>query len=439
KTRAFTPVGLFTLWGALSTVTLVLAVNEIIRLSLSDSAKKGLHTILLALFAVIQLLVLLMLDNSTLWIALTAGLVVSLVVLYLKLPQDQKVSWLILPCFLVVLSITMTIVNPPRFATLPIVAMPSLQTSADITVATLKDHPAFGVGPGNFLATFTKNRPADLNNVSLLGLWTSRFDQSSSYFLTKVAETGAVGLVAMLALTLLLLWQVLAYLKRETLTDESLSFVGVISAFAAMGVTAVLLPANMTIAFVWWLLIALVLLYTAKPGKIMAGGQSNRFVILSSVVLYTLIMLGVVGIIFAGTRYSADMKFANAMILDRKLTVDVSQRGTAAAPEEIDNLIRAIGDAINTDQRNDLYPRTLSQAINYKLSRMIASAKSEQEAIAALQALPQQAIAAANRSVAPRLARGADAGRRIPPRTPLHVGGAGALHLLRHGEQSMNV
>lgn len=399
QTRAFNTVGLFTLWGVLGTTTLVLAVTEIIRLSLTESKNKGLHTILLALYAVLHLVLLIMFDNTVLWVALAVGLVISLVILYLKLPQDQKVSWLILPCFLVVFAVTMTIVNPPTLVNLPIVAMPSLQTSADITLGALKDSPAFGVGPGNFLSSFTKYRPTELNSVSLLDLWTSRFDQSSSYFLTKVAETGAVGLIAMLALVLLLIWQVLSYLKREDLNEASLSFVGIVAALGTMGVTVVLLPSNMTVTFVWWLLIALVFLFTAKSGNVMAGNQSNRFVILSSLVLYTFVALGVVGIFFAGNRYSADITFAKAMILDRKLAVDVSQRKEAAKPEEIDTLIREIGSAITIDQRNHLYPRTLSQAINYKLSRVIASAKSEEEARAALQTLPQQAVAAANRSV----------------------------------------
>lgn len=400
KASAFNPVGLYVLWGSLATITLVMAVTEIIRVSLVELKNKLPTTILLALYSILHLILLVIFDNTVLWLALAVGLVISLVVLYLKLPQNQKVSWLILPCFLVVFAVTMTIVNPPRFVNLPIVAMPSLSASADITLGALKESPALGIGPGNFLNAFTKYRPSELNRVSLLDLWTTRFDQSSSYFLTKVAETGTVGLIAMLALILLLIWQILAYLKREDLNETSLSFVGVISALGAMGVTVVLLPSNMTVTFVWWLLIALALLFTAKPGKVMEGSQSNKFVILSSLVLYTLVALGFVGILFAGNRYRADMAFANAMIVDRKLSIDVSKRGKAAAPEEIDTLIQGIGGAIAIDQKNHLYPRALSQAINYKLARIIASAKSEDEARAALQTLPQQAIAAANRSVA---------------------------------------
>lgn len=400
KGSAFNPVGLFTLWGVLATVTTVMAVSEIIRLSLTESPKKGQHTLLLALYTVLHLVLLLILDNTVLWLALAAGLVIALVILYLKLPQDQKVSWLILPCFLVVFAITMTVVNPPNFVTLPLAAMPSLQTSADITLGTLKDRPFFGVGPGNFLTSFSKYRPEEMNQVSLLDLWTSRFDQSSSYFLTKVAELGIVGLIAMLALIILLIWQMLAYLKREDLSEDSLSFVSVASALGAMAVAVVLLPANMTITFVWWLLIALVLLFTAQPGRVVEGGQSNRFVILSSLVLYTIVALGFVGIFFAGTRYSADLTFANAMILDRTLSADVSQRKEGATPEEVDTLITKIGSAINIDQQNHLYPRALSQAINYKLSRAIASAKSQEDAVAALQTIPSQAVAAANRAIA---------------------------------------
>lgn len=400
KTTSFNTVGLFSLWGVLAVTTLVLATNEIIRLSLSDDKQKPLITGLLALFAVLHLILLIAFNDATLWLSLAVGLVVSLAVLYLKLPENQKVSWLILPSFMIVFSITLMFVSPPRFVTLPLVATPSLQTSFDITVNTLKSSPAFGFGPGNFISSYTQFRPKEMNSANLFELWTARFDQSSSYLLTKIAATGFVGLLAILLMTVLLFWQVLTALKKSDLNNDSLVLLGVVAALASMGVAAVFKPSNMTLTFVWWLLIALIYAYTARSGKEVMSGQSNRFVILSSLALYTLVALGFVGIFFAGTRYSADLAFANALMTDRKISAEAQKKGEPVSPESTDTVIRAVASAIQIDPRNNLYPKTLSQALLVKLSRLIGAAKTQEDATAALQTLPSQAVAAANNAVA---------------------------------------
>ncbi len=400
KTTSFNTVGLFSLWGVLAVTTLVLATNEIIRLSLSDDKQKTLITALLALFAVLHLILLIAFNDATLWLSLAVGLIVSLAVLYLKLPENQKVSWLILPSFMIVFAITLMFVSPPRFVTLPLVATPSLQTSFDITLNTLKASPAFGFGPGNFISSYTQFRPKEMNSANLFELWTARFDQSSSYLLTKIAATGFVGFLAILLMAVLLFWQVLTALKKSELNNDSLVLLGVVAALTSMGVAAVFKPSNMTLTFVGWLLIGLIYAYTARSGKEVMSGQSNRFVILSSLALYTLVALGFVGIFFAGTRYSADLAFANALMTDRRLSAEAQKKGEPVSIESTDTVIRAVGNAIQIDPRNNLYPKTLSQALLVKLSRLIGAAKTQEDATAALQTLPSQAVAAANNAIA---------------------------------------
>ncbi|MBI4600111.1 tetratricopeptide repeat protein [Candidatus Uhrbacteria bacterium] len=400
KTTSFNTVGLFSLWGVLGVTTLVLATNEIIRLSLSDGKQKSMLVTLLALFTALHLILLIIFNDATLWLSLAVGLVISLAVLYLKLPENQKVSWLILPSFMIVFSITLMFVSPPRFVSLPLVATPSLQTSFDITVNTLKSSPAFGYGPGTFLSSYTQFRPKEMNGANLFDLWSARFDQSSSYLLTKIAATGFVGLLAILFMAVLVFWQVLTSLKKKELGDDSLMLLSVVTALSSMGVAAIFKPSNMTLTFVWWLLMALIYAYTARSGKEVMGGQSNRFVILSSLALYTLVALGFVGIFFAGTRYSADLAFADALLTDRKLSAEAQQKGEPVSLESTDAVINAVAKAIQIDPRNNQYARTLSQALLAKLSRLIGAAKTQEDATAALQTLPSQAVAAANGALA---------------------------------------
>jgi tetratricopeptide (TPR) repeat protein len=401
KTTSFNTVGLYSLWGVLAVATLILATNEIIRLSLSSSDKqKSIRVWLLSLFTILHLLLLISFNDATLWLSLAIGLIISLAVLYFKLSENQKVSWLILPSFMIVFSITLMFVSPPRFVSLPLTAAPSLQTSFDITLNTLKSSPAFGFGPGNFSVSYAKFRPKEVNSANLFELWSARFDQSSSYLLTKIAATGFVGLVAILLMAILLFWQILTYVKRTELNNDSLVLLGVVAALASMGVAAVFKQSNMTLTFVWWLLIALIYLYTARSGKEVMGSQSNRFVILSSLTLYTLLMLGFVGILFAGNRYRADLTFANALLADRTNAIEAQKKGEPVSMEATDTAIQGVADAIRIDPRNDIYHRILSQSILVKLSRLIAAAKTQEDAAAALQALPSQAVTAANTAIA---------------------------------------
>lgn len=400
KTSGFNTVGLISLVGVLIAVTLVIATIHIVRLSLSKEKNKHILSVLLALFVAFSMIFLIILGEKQLWIGTIVGVGFALAMLYIKLPRDNKIMWLVLPSFVVVFSIAMLFLNLPRPITLPISIQPSFMTSASIALKSVADRPIFGSGPGNFLINYTKYRPQEINNINYLQAWSLQFGQSGSYMLTKVAETGALGIIGILVLFGLLAWTLGRLLFKEPISEDYVSLLGLSSALLAFGFFAAVKPGNMTIVFVFWLLISFAALYSASQMSVKMPKlqHTNRFVILSSVILCTIIIVGIAGTLVLVGRYGADQTFAKGIELDQKLSAQLRTSGDIPI-EDIDKLLQTLVSAVNKDRQHHSYPRVLSQALIYKMNKTISlgDAKANEQVISQLAA---NAIETARRSVA---------------------------------------
>jgi tetratricopeptide (TPR) repeat protein len=74
---------------------------------------------------------------------------------------------------------------------------PSFSDSANIALSTIKKNPLVGIGPSNYLESFNKFRPFEYNNRDI---WSTKFNQGSSFLLTNLTEVGIIGSVTFLAL-----------------------------------------------------------------------------------------------------------------------------------------------------------------------------------------------------------------------------------------------
>src|SRR3989338_6783990 len=381
KTNAFNTVGLVSLLGVLIATTTVIAIVHIVRLSLSAEKNRNLISILLAVFASFGLIFLIIAGEQHLWIGTILGLGFALAVLYVKLPKERKIMWLVLPSFVVVFSIAMLFINLPRIITLPITIQPSLKTSFDIATASISERPLFGTGPGNFLSNYTKHRPQEINSVNYLQAWALRFDQSGSYLLTKVAETGALGIVSILLLFGLLAWTLGKLLVKQGISEEYVSLLGLAAAFIALGYFAAVKPGNITLAFLMLLLIAYGITYSTNQLNVQMPKlqHSNRFVILSSIALCSVIIVGIVGTLVLIGRYGADQTFAKGLQLDQKLSIQLKTSGTIN-DTDVDPLIQTLALATQKNPRHHSYPRVLSQALLYKMNTLIGQGEAEKNA-----------------------------------------------------------
>lgn len=396
RTAAFNPAGRLDLVGVLVAVSVVLAILQLIRASVANAARSR-TAIALAVYVGIMLLALVVLSDWRVWLSMFIGLVISLVVLFAKLPGDKKIGWLVLPSFVVILSATMLVLRP-HIISLPPIVQPSLATSVAITSKTIQSSPIVGYGPGNFITSFTRFRPADSNKDNYLGLWTARFDQSSSFFITAIASTGLLGLLGMLVFLLLFFRALFTRLIRDPFSKEYLSLltsgVGVI----VLLVTSIVKPSNSTLSFMLWVLIGFCAsLFSGTVRSL--GGRSNRFLILTSFAFYGATCAGLVGLLFMGNRLGANITFAHALQIDRAIARELLTDQRQPDQKIVNELIQTLSRAVDLDHQNPLYTAALSQAFAYQLNGLLASTdQNTEEKTVQLQGVTSAMIDAARRA-----------------------------------------
>ena len=128
----------------------------------------------------------------------------------------------------------------PKPNALPVVAELSWSASVRLVGEALRAHPLMGVGPGQWSLLVEKHRTVDMNQG---GLYALSFDTASSWFLTVLAEYGAIfGVVTLMGLGVLLGRITLVHPRRIAAAS-----VGVLALLAAP------LPAWMVVG-VWMML-----------------------------------------------------------------------------------------------------------------------------------------------------------------------------------------
>lgn len=94
--------------------------------------------------------------------------------------------------FAIVISAGNLIPGKPQFP-----KFPSINTSWQIMVETIKVSPLLGIGPANYLTAFNLYRPLSYNSTDL---WQIRFSTASDFYLTVITETGILGLISLIVL-----------------------------------------------------------------------------------------------------------------------------------------------------------------------------------------------------------------------------------------------
>lgn len=401
KTNAFNTIGLTSLWGGVIAIALIISLVGILRLSfltdISQKQKQNL-SILLSLFASLSLITLIIIGNWHLWLSVFIGTCFFLGFLIIKLPKKERILWLLLPSFVIALSLILTFFSPPRIVALPLQAQPTFQTSFSVTLQELKQSPLFGSGPGTYFSSFSHFRSKELNKLNLFKLWDVRFDQSGSTLLTVLSSIGILGLLGILIFVALFLYKVLLYLIKEPLTQEYILLLGTVSALIVLRFFSIFEPSNITLVFLFWLFVASATYITSSKERISHDQDKNRFLLVTSLSLYIILSLGLVGLFFTFKRYQADVTFAQALVLDQKLS-GIIKANQNIDQKELDTLIDYLTRATQQSPKNHTYPRVLSQALLYKIHGLAQTQADLEKNKLIVQPAALLAIDAAKRSV----------------------------------------
>ncbi len=402
RNASFNLAAPFDISGILAALLVAMPLIHIIALSFRKSrARKeswiGLAAPLLAAASALGLIALILLNDWRLWLAVAGSLFLALVVLFIRLPKDKTIGWLLVPTFVLVFSSTVAFFKP-QIVQLPLIAQPTWMTSASIAAQTIRAYPFFGTGPGNFLSAYTEFRPQEINKANYLQLWAARFDQSSSYLLTLVAAGGVIGFLGILAFVAFLLIALFRGFFTQQLTESGALLLVCATAISALGIAFLLKPGAMAPSAIAAFLVGCAAALTARTHTALHHDHSNRFVMLSSLILFLGISLSAIGGFFLVKRALADVAFAEALQIDNRLG---QANPTELSETDIDRLVAALMRASALNPSHATYPRLLSQALNYRLSNILSSKDpSQPEVLQQLQALAAQSVEAAKRAVA---------------------------------------
>lgn len=387
----------FTLIGTVNSVAVLAAVLLPLSLVLAFVARRLLQGILWVVGAVLFLTVALI-NFSTAWIILLAGMTVFFVFGVWSMKKKQESKWVTLPMFFMIISLFFIFfpIGIPGSRPVPVEISPSFRGSLDIMKGSYGESPVLGSGPGTFSLQYAKYRSLQLNETDF---WATRFSSGASEVSDWVTTTGLVGGIAFL---MLLFFPVVVGVRRLVLLpveggkeEEGGEFgagfswiagLGILASLVALVVGFFLYPASFVLWFVFWVLAAGI--------GIVAGGGMRRvslappsFLALGSSFGFLLIVVFGLGIIFMTTqRYIADAIYF---------------QGARASFEGNQELaIGKIGTALELNSGADMYWRDLAQLSLSQLEKALQQDDLEEEQRQEVTNLfVQQAIGATQRAV----------------------------------------
>lgn len=305
------------------------------------------------------------------WLSLGATMLVLLILsiwagLFRKRPNS-----LTLPILLLVVSIIFLVQLPTKtgfvenLPELPKEIILDYKTTNTVVWQTFKDQPVFGTGQGTFFASFAKLKPAEFNESEF---WNIRFDNGPSQILEYFATIGLVGLLPYLAIIVVfLLISVFAFRRGKeeiAISKEAGIILGLFSAWLAVFVGQFVYQEKTTLNFLFWLLLALVIVGWRGVGTIKNKRLTFSFKKLPEVglvlnVVLLMFVFVLVGLFYLGGRfYLADIKYAKTV-------------------KSSDKLIENLEDAVNLNKYREAYRRTLSQ--KYLLGAWAEARKPKEE------------------------------------------------------------
>lgn len=275
--------------NSLSVFTAVLLPLIIILITISTERylTKGYLRIFFIVVAALSAILLLLINFQNAWWLVIAGS--ALIIVFGTQKRDIFDNrWLVLPMFFLALALLFSFFRfqIPGTPDRPIEVFLTQRTSFNIAWEALKDNPVIGSGPGTFIYNFSKYKALAFNQGSL---WNIRFDWAGSKLLTLAATVGILGVLSFLTLIGFFIFYGIKFLftphhffaktgegfkKKEREKDEEIDEeffwllgLGIFISFLTTTVLYFLYRSNLTLDFVWFLLMAcfVSLLRPARP------------------------------------------------------------------------------------------------------------------------------------------------------------------------------
>ncbi|MBI4120219.1 MAG: tetratricopeptide repeat protein [Parcubacteria group bacterium] len=279
--------------------------------------------------------------------------------------RNFRLSRFLFPMTVMVLGIFLVVVNLNLVFVknnLPIEIAPSHKLSGNVAWKALQENFAFGYGPENFSLVFDKYGAGELRNTTLSG---AKFFDATSQVLNMTVHNGIVGLAALGFALWLLGWSLAKNISTRQRNgqefrnvDISSEHIGVISSTIAAVVAMFFYPFNLVLIFVFYVLLALVVLSVWGNRKVVNNVEEKASLsLISSLGFIGGLATALVGLYFMSLSYIADVKYAKAL-------------GQTETQKALDYVVEAINWKENDDRfyrlSSQLALNLLSQELNTK-------------------------------------------------------------------------
>ncbi|MBU4351145.1 tetratricopeptide repeat protein [Candidatus Parcubacteria bacterium] len=364
--------------GSVNSLAIFLATVLPLAASVIFVSKSKLVKGLVWLFIALSLLVLLAVNFQTAWLVL---LISSSVILIFGISRREvfSLSWLFLPMLFLAMALFALVMRTAVFPTidLPAEVSPSLGASFNIAWQTLKSFRSplswlVGSGPGTFIYDYSMYKPIEINQTAF---WGTRFGSGSSEMTDRLATTGIFGFLSFIGVILVSAWVGFkAVISREA-KKESLTWVmtiGVFASFVGAVVSLLFYPSNLSLMFLFWLLVALIFSLAGSKTKTfnfqalaepVEGAvqvkksklSASWITVVVSFAFITVLIISMVVFFSQGQRFFAETNYLNAL-------VEVQKGNNDAAINYLSKAVRL------TNGKQDNYWRDLSQVYLFRIN-----------------------------------------------------------------------
>ncbi|MBU1045750.1 hypothetical protein KJ616_01350 [Patescibacteria group bacterium] len=285
---------------------------------------------------------------------------------------QKEIRQFILPLLILAVSLIFVFVRIPTdklYSYSPEIGLTfksTIQIGADTMKSSVKNL-IIGSGPATFPEQFDLFKPLAIN---LGAFWQTRFNQGFSILTTLLSTVGILGILSVLLLIGVALWQGIRPLFRAK-NDDSMEAKLSSSIFIAclyLFFTWFFYPANITLLFLAFLMLGLFVGLERK------GNIKEILFYQSPQKAFAIMMLAVVVMAGAGIgAYKVSQRYAGAVIFANGVNLINSEN------PDLENGIKAIVSASNLDQNKDDYLRNLSQAFALQLNELVGNQELSQE------------------------------------------------------------
>ncbi|MFA4937175.1 MAG: tetratricopeptide repeat protein [Patescibacteria group bacterium] len=341
------PANFYLLGNSLNSVVLLLAAGIPIGLWLAKAGKNVVSRIGSLIFVILAGLAMLLIDYQLGWLALVVGLVVWLVLIFIK-NEQVGFKWTMLPSLLLLLAVIAWPLSIPALTQVqtPVEINLSANASWKIAMQNVKANPVLGTGPETFIFGFSKYKPESFNDSNF---WAFRFDKAGSDFAQVLSTTGFLGFLVYLAIFIFTLGFIWKILKDKNSADWYLK-AAVSASFLVVLISQIFYFTNTVSAVSFWLILALLLVLSEPKEKTISLTSSPRAAFIFSFGL-ALVVLVALGVFYGvGRFWMADVAYAKARVEARDINT-------------LNQATLHLQEAVNLNPWRDIYHISFAQVL----------------------------------------------------------------------------